>query len=160
MSAVGYHVVFDAARNGSQSLVLWMLIPVFPALFVILGWALAKSDDPQAVNKGKVFMLISGCGLALSLVATASNCVEYYRVRSALNGNDYRLVEGSVTDFDPMPHGGHGIESFKVGSTSFRYGSGWGSIVFNSDWNHGYIHSGALVRIAFRNGDILRIELK
>ena len=70
------------------------------------------------------------------------------------------MVEGTVEDFTPMPPGGHSIECFKVGKKSFQYGSGWGSIVFNSDSNHGYIHSSASVRITYRDEDILRVEIK
>jgi hypothetical protein len=32
-------------------------------------------------------------------------------------------------------------------------------MVFNSEWNRGYIHEGAQLRISYKNGDILRIEV-
>jgi hypothetical protein len=105
-------------------------------------------------------LLISVCGFAVSPVFFIGRYGEYRQAKKALPTGNYQVAEGTVEDFSPMPPGGHSIESFKVGKNSFQYGSGWGSIVFNSDWNHGYIHSGATLRITYRDGDILRIAVK
>lgn len=63
-----------------------------------------------------------------------------------------------MTNFIPMPPNGHSTESFNVSSSYFEYSSGWGSTSFNSEWNKGYIHNGAKVRITFLDKDILRVE--
>jgi hypothetical protein len=136
------------------------MIPIFALLPGLIGWALKDSDDPKEAFKGKFFLLLSGCGFALSLVLLIGNYAVYYRAKKALQIRDCQVVEGMVENFIPMPPGGHSIESFKVGQKSFQYGSGWGSTVLNSEWNHGYIHNGVEVRITYKDGDILRVEVR
>jgi hypothetical protein len=74
--------------------------------------------------------------------------------------HDYSITEGVVTDFIPMPPGGHASKSFRIDGVNFSYGSGFGSTVFNSEWNNGAIHNGVEARISYRGPDILRIEVK
>jgi hypothetical protein len=154
-----YRLIFDASQNGSV-LIVWMLIPLFAMLFGLLGWGLAKSSDEGFVSKGKIFMAIAACGLIFSIVLLLGNWNQYYQATRALRLGDYETVEGIVQDFVPMPPGGHATESFTVGNVPFHYGAGWGSIVFNSEWNHGNLRNGAHVRIAYKNEDILRIEVQ
>ncbi len=154
---MGYQVVFDASRNGSQ-LAIYLLFPFFALIPGIAGWALKDSTDPKESAKGKLFLLVSAVGFCFSLLFLAGNSSEYFRAKRALETGDYAVVEGTVRNFVPMPPGGHSTESFDIGRASFRYGSGWGSIVFNSEWNRGYLHDGAQLRIAYKNGDILRID--
>ena len=156
---MNYQVAFDVSQNSSQ-LAIWFFIPLFTLLPALVGWAVKDSDDPRLALKGKIFILVSGCGFALSLVMLVGNYAEYSRAKKALETGSYQIAEGTVSDFVPMPRGGHSIESFKVGDASFQYGSGWGSILFNSEWNSGYIHNGAQVRISYRDGNILRVEIK
>jgi hypothetical protein len=155
---VTYHLMFDASQNGSQ-LAVWFLVPLFPLIFLLIGWGLKGADDPQMVSKGKFFMLLSTLGFAFSIVLAVGNGAQYMLLKRALTRHDYHVIEGTVSDFVPMPRGGHATESFRIGTESFHYGSGWGSIVFNSEWNRGYIHNGAQVRLAYRGDDILRIEV-
>jgi hypothetical protein len=49
----------------------------------------------------------------------AGQIIEYRRGQKQLDDGNYRVVEGMVRDFIPMPPGGHSIESFKVGETPF-----------------------------------------
>ena len=156
---MNYHVVFDVSQNSSQ-LAIWAIIPVFALLPGLIGWALKGSSDPKGAFKGKFFLVISGCGFAFSLVLLTGRYAEFHQAKKALQTRNYQVAEGTVVDFVPMPPGGHSIERFKVGQTSFQYGSGWGSIVFNSEWNHGYIHNGAAVRITHTGEDILRVEVR
>jgi hypothetical protein len=156
---MNYRIAFDASQNGSQ-LVIWALLPMFAMFFGMIGWVIKTSGDPIAAAKGKLFMLISGAGLLISLMFFAAKYSEYRVAKRALEQREYVVVEGTVRGFVPMPPGGHSTESFKVGDVSFEYGAGWGSIVFNSEWNRGFIHDGTQVRISSRAGNILRIETK
>lgn len=156
---MNYHVVFDASRNASE-LAIYALAPLGVLLAALIGWALKGSSDPKEANKGKMFLLVAAVGLVFSLVLLVGNYSEYYRAKKALQAGDYQVIEGTVKNFVPMPSGGHSTESFDIDKTSFRYGSGRGSIVFNSEWNHGYIHNGVQARIAYKEKDILRIEIK
>jgi len=156
---MNYHVVFDASRNGSE-LAIFALAPIGVLLAASIGWALKGSNDPKEAIKGRMFLLLSAVGLVLSLVLLLGHYSEYYRAKKALQTGDYQVIEGTVKNFIPMPPGGHSTESFDIDKTSFRYGSGRGSIVFNSEWNHGYIHNGVQVRIVYKDEDILRIEVR
>ena len=159
VTTVGYQVVFDASKNGSQ-LAIWILPPIFSLLFAAIGWAMRDSGDRTLHQKGTFFVAISSCGFALSLVFVGANLAEYCRATNSLKRRDYRVAEGVITAFVPMPPQGHASESFKVGGSSFQYGSGWGSITFNSEWNHGFIHDGVQARITYKGDDILRVEVK
>src|SRR5262245_32431394 len=113
-----YQVVFDASRNGSQ-LAIFLAAPIFALIFVMIGLALKNSIDPKEAIKGKFFLAISGVGFLLSLVLIAGNSAEYYQAKRALQTGNYKVVEGTVRNFVPMPPGGHSTESFDIGGTSF-----------------------------------------
>jgi hypothetical protein len=85
---------------------------------------------------------------------------EYRSARKAFEIHSYSVSEGVVTDFIPMPPGGHSTESFKVNGVRFEYGSGWGSTMFNSEWNKGFIHNGVEARITYVAKDIIKVEVK
>jgi hypothetical protein len=156
---VNYYVVFDALRNGSQ-LAICLFIPLFLLVPGAVGWALKSSSDPHSIWKQKAFLFISIVSFGISLVVATISFVEYHQMTLVLAKGDYQVTEGIVKDFVPMPSSGHPVESFAVGETSFQYGSGWDSIVFNSAWNRGYIHNDAQVRITHRGVNILRVEVK
>ncbi len=59
-----------------------------------------------------------------------------------------------------MPPGGHANESFRINGVNFSYSGGFGSTVFNSEWNKGAIRDGVEARISYRGSDILKIEVK
>lgn len=105
-------------------------------------------------------MLVSTAVIAFSLLFFFSDYSEYHRAERALEQREVQMVEGVVTDFVAIPPGGHSTESFRVGNASFAYGAGWGSIMFNSERNHGFVHDGAQVRIRFVKADILRVETR
>jgi hypothetical protein len=159
MPADGYHVVFDVSRNVSQ-VVLWSLIPLVPLLVCWIGWGMRNSGDLLLAEKGLPFLILGGCAFALSLVMAGAACSEYFRATAEIKKHTCGVAEGTVSDFVPMPPGGHSIESFKLAGTSFQYGSGWGAITFNSAWNRGLIHDGTHARICYNAGGILRIETK
>jgi len=154
-----YRVVFDVSQNGSQ-LIVW----TFPLLFTLLsgaiGWALKKSGESPLAIKGIFLMIVAGCALLGSIAMFASSYSDFRLAKSALERGDYQVVEGTVTDFIPMPPAGHALEGFRVGDVSFKYSSGWGSTIFNADFNSGFIHDGAQVRITSVKGNILRVETK
>jgi hypothetical protein len=156
---MNYHVVFDASRNGSE-LAIFALPPIGVLLAASIGWALKGSSDSKEALKGRMFLSLSAVGFVLSLVLLLGHYSEYYRAKKALQTGHYEVIEGTVKNFVPMPPGGHSTESFDIDKTSFRYGSGRGSIVFNSESNHGYVHDGVQVRIAYKDEDILRVEVR
>lgn len=156
---MNYHIVFDALQNGSQ-LAICLFIPSFALVPGVVGWALKRSRDPLCELKGNIFLYISIASFGVALVVATISFAEYHQMKLALAQGDYQLTEGIVTEFVPMPPSGHPVESFSVGGSSFHYGTGWDSIVFNSGWNRGYIHNDAQVRITYRGIKILRVETK
>jgi hypothetical protein len=156
---VNYHIVFDALQNGSQ-LAICLFIPLFVLVPGVVGWVMKRSHDPHYELKGNIFLYISIASFGISLVVATISFSEYHQMKIALAQGDYQVTEGIVSEFVPMPPSGLPVESFSVGGSSFHYGSGWDSIVFNSESNRGYIHNGAQVRITHRGINIVRVEVK
>src|SRR5262249_18349695 len=154
-----YHVIFDASHNGSSLSIYW-LGPIAALIAVLIGKALVSSSETREVSKGKLFLVVASIGFCFLLLLFGGNYTLFYKTNRALLTGDYQSVEGTVQDFVPMPPGGHSIESFEVNKISFRYGSGVGSVMFNSEWNRGSIHNGVQVRIAYSGEDILRVEVR
>jgi hypothetical protein len=156
---MGYHTVFDVAQVSFQ----WWIpafIFIFASLFVGVGWALRTSGDKNYVLKGTIFQIVGGVGFLGALTFFVAIYGEYRNARNAIDSRSYSVAEGVVSDFIPMPHGGHSIESFVVNGVHFQYGSGWGSTTFNSEWNEGFIHDGVEARITYVGTDILKVEVK
>jgi hypothetical protein len=154
-----YRTVFDVTQNGF-AWSLPFLISMGAGIFLLLGWALRKSGDRDLSVKGMIFQGSGGIGFLGALVFLIAGYAEYHSASKALTDRDYSIAEGVVTEFIPMPPGGHANESFRVNEAGFSYGSGWGSTVFNSEWNKGFIHNGVQARITYRGSDILRVEGK
>ena len=157
--SLNYHIAFDALHNGSQ-LAVCLFIPLLALVPGVVGWALKRSHDPLCELKGNIFLYISIVSFGISVIGATISFAQYRQMKLALSSGDYQVTEGIVTDFVPMPPSGRPVESFRVGGSSFHYGSGWDSISFNSGWNHGYIHNDAQVRITHKGIKILRVEVK
>jgi hypothetical protein len=155
---MGYRTVFDVAQNGLQWWPLFGLI--FGALFTIVGLALKKPGDKDSALKATLFQLFGGMFILFALGFFASTYSEYRNARKALATHSYSISEGVVSDFVPMPPGGHSTESFAINGFRFEYSSGWGSTTFNSEWNKGFIHDGVQARITYVGKDIIRVEIK
>ncbi len=154
-----YHTVFDVTTVGFQ---WWipLLIFIFASLFIGVGWALKTSGERSSSGKGLPFQFVGGIGILAAVGFFLSIYSEYHSAVKALQTHDYSVTEGVVTDFVPMPAGGHAAESFRVNGVSFSYGGGWGSAVFNADWNTGFLHNGVQARITYHGRDILKVEVR
>src|SRR5215831_5776126 len=148
-----YHTVFDVTQVGFQ---WWipLLIFIIAALFVVIGWGVRTSGDRDSEFKGTFFQIGGAVGILGALGFFIFMYGEYHKARKALQTHTYSVSEGVVTDFIPMPAGGHSTESFVVNGVHFEYGSGWGSTTFNSGWNKGFIYNGVEARIAYVGKDI------
>jgi hypothetical protein len=156
---MGYRTVFDVTQVGFQ---WWipLLILIFGALFVSIGFAVRTLGDRDSSTKGALFQIVGAVGILGALVFSASMYEEYRTARKAFTTHSYSVSEGVVRDFIPMPPGGHSTESFEVSGVRFEYGSGWGSTMFNSEWNKGSIHNGVEARITYLGKDIIKVEVK
>src|SRR5262245_53756421 len=156
---LSYRVVFDISQNGNQLAILF-LGPIGALLFSLVGWALRQTDDNDSRTRGTFFLVFSAAGGALSIFAILLSYAQFATLKHHLKTGRFKVAEGIVQDFVPMPPGGHATESFRVGDVNFRYGYGSSSTTFTSGWNQGYLHNGAQVRIAYDGGEILRVEVK
>jgi len=156
---MGYRTVFDVTQVGFQ---WWipLLIFIFGGLFSVIGWAVRTSGEESYVAKGILFQVVGAVGLLAALGFLGSTYSEYHNAQQALANHNYSVSEGVVSDFVPMPPGGHATESFLVEGARFAYGGGWGSTIFNSEWNKGLIHNGVQARITHVGKDIIKIEVK
>jgi len=92
--------------------------------------------------------------------ATIPTMHETSAALSAFQRGDYELVEGPVTDFDPMPYEGHRPECFSVQDRRFCYSDYEISPGFHNAASHGGpIRAGLQVRIAYVGNTILRLEV-
>lgn len=79
---------------------------------------------------------------------------------TAHQNGDYQMVQGVVTDFHPMPYEGHQDECFSVQQERFCYSDYEITPGFHNSASHGGpIRAGLPVRIAYRNGLILRLDV-
>ena len=78
----------------------------------------------------------------------------------ALRDGRVSIIEGRVTDFVPMPYGGHPDEQFTVSGVRFSYSDYIVVPCFNNTTSHGGpIRDGLWVRLSYRGNCILKIEV-
>jgi hypothetical protein len=86
---------------------------------------------------------------------------DHEQSKAALRSGNSQVVEGSIEDFHPMPYTGHALERFKIQGVSFEYSDFDDSKAgFNHTLSHGGpLHGGMQVRLHYRDGRILQIEV-
>lgn len=83
-----------------------------------------------------------------------------WQAYAAYQKGDYRTVEGIVSDFHPMPYEGHQDECFSVQEQRFCYSDFDVGPGFHNAASHGGpIRTGLQVRISYREGRILRLDV-
>ncbi len=99
-------------------------------------------------------------GILWSATAGISTLSADWKEFAAYQKGDYQTVEGVVYDFHPMPYEGHQDECFSVQDQQFCYSDYEIAPGFNNATSHGGpIRSGLPVRIAYRDGRILRLDI-
>jgi hypothetical protein len=154
-----YHTVFDVLQNGVHCLTPFVIF-VAAGLFLLIGWVLRQSGERNSSSRGLMFQVVAGLGMLGALVFFSAAVSEYHTASKLLGDHRCSVVEGVVTNFVPMPPGGHGTETFSINGVVFSYGSGWGSTHFNSEWNGGTLHDGVHARITYFGANILKIEVR
>ena len=160
-----YRTVFDAADLGSTD---WSA-PALGMIFVVLGALLVFEKAfmqrvlPRPVPL-RTLMIVGWFVLIFALLWTAGGFVVAYRgywiVADNLRHGRYNVVEGPVTNFVPMPRGGHHNESFSVQDRRFTYSDYTVTAGFNNSASHGGpIREGLYVRITYSGNLILRLEI-
>lgn len=161
--AGGYVTVFDVTQNGYRQ---WSTA-AFGLIFVAVGLAL-----PTLIRSGifrkpapwmekwfpRVFLGFAIFWTATSFLATY---IGYRGAVHAIRSQQARFVDGTVSQFIPMPYTGHAMESFVVQSVRFEYSDYVVTAGFNNTTSHGGpIREGLPVRIWYRGNEILRLDVQ
>jgi hypothetical protein len=137
--------------------------PIQVLVFVIIGFLIdvflyrnAKTFERRNMMKLWLvgWILLGGLG-AGNVLYQYGKCAIWAR------NNDYQVIEGRVENFSPMPYGGHQNELFSVNNVTFEYSDfDLSKCGFNQTASHGGpIREKLQVRISYRDGHILKIEI-
>ncbi|MEK6347822.1 MAG: hypothetical protein V4764_10100 [Burkholderia sp.] len=127
-----------------------------------LPWSRLKSFSVESPREWLVLLiaLVVAVGAVMVLLDVRAARRNQQVLAGALARGEVQRVEGPVTDFVPMPYGGHGRERFCVGGTCFSYSDSQRTGGFHHTALHGGpIRSGAVVRVSYLRGTILRLEM-
>jgi hypothetical protein len=154
----GYRTVFDIGKKGFN---WWFPLAGVPFLLAgtVLIWLGKRNRWPLSRRLLGYFMV--AFSLFWSLAAFTSTYSEYHELRTAYRNGEFSVVEGTVTNFQPMPYEGHKDECFTVASHSFCYSDFMISAGFNNSASHGGpIRDGLPVRVSYVGGNIVRLEVR
>jgi hypothetical protein len=158
-----YRTVFDIATAGYKS---WSF-PAFGLIFVAIGALIvanrrnlpgAWSKRPKSSSAFSFFFL--GFAILWTVTSFMSTYAEYRSLTQADTKHESRVVEGTVTEFKPMPVTGHAMEKFCVSDTCFEYSDYIVTGGFNNTSSHGGpIRAGLQVRVTYVDNTIVRLEV-
>jgi|MudIll2142460700_1097286.scaffolds.fasta_scaffold65312_2 hypothetical protein len=164
--------VFDLVESGYRT---WSFA-TNGLIFIVIGSVLVLA--PYISKKYKIsyigfekrsykvfswFMLIFALfWTTTSFLGTFSN---YKRLKSTLTNGRYKIVEGPVENFDPMPYSGHKEESFTVNGIKFSFSDYIVTNAFNNTKSHGGpIDENSYVKIYYtvggKNNSILKLWIR
>ncbi|HKF49751.1 MAG TPA: hypothetical protein VKB38_20490 [Terracidiphilus sp.] len=152
-----YRLVFDIAQQGYK----WW----FPACglgIIAIGFVFHQLGKLGILRRpGRLFpYFFFGFACFWTIVVFVSTGSEYRRIRSAYRDGHYKVVEGVVTNFQPMPYSGHQDECFTVELQTFCYSDYSVTPGFNNTASHGGpIYEGLPVRVAYVGNVIVRLEV-
>lgn len=160
-----YETVFDASRqpfhNGSFLFVglIFSLVGAVmvcrPQAFEALGGGFSKLRERRLFSW---FIFIFSLGWLL--IAGTSIFLQNLESGGAAKQRNCAIAEGRVSDFHPMPPGGHDTERFKVGGVPFSYSDDVVTAGFHqSAARGGPIREGLPVRICYAGESILRLQV-
>lgn len=158
-----YTTVFDVTQSGFRQ---WWF-PASGLIFIAIGLALPAliragifQNVPPLMAKWfpRVFL---GFAIFWTLTSFVGTFGGYWSAVQTLRSNRAEVVEGIVTEFKPMPHTGHAMESFVVQGVRFEYSDYVVTAGFNNTTSHGGpIREGLPVKIWHSGGRILRLDVK
>jgi len=157
-----YHTVFTVLQQS----VPWQARFILPGiiLFGIIGAVIAIIQRRGRLSKSFIVLTAVVCAVFLLLASYTYNAPGvqdmYARAKDAYIQGQYSTVEGTVTNFHPMPYSGHQEETFSVNGMQFSYSDYVLIPCFNNTSSHGGpIREGLRVRIAYSGNCILKLEV-
>lgn len=165
-ASANYDLVFDLAQAGYRQ---WWF-PAFGLIFVFVGSLLVFAPQPMQRLlpygfQGKARRVFGwrflSFALLWSVVSFLSTYGLYLSLKHAEESGRFRVVEGKVQNFHPMPYGGHAMESFEVGGVQFSYSDYVVTAGFNNTASHGGpIRQGLPVRVSYVGNSIVKLEIR
>lgn len=157
-----YRAVFDISEAGFKS---WDF-SAHGIILIVVGILLVVFQDKFSFNNKypkfrKIFSYIFlGFSIFWTLTSFASTYYDYYHYSTEYMRGNYQVAEGYVTDFIPMPYGGHSQESFCVDNyPCFDYSDFLITAGFNNAKSHGgHISEGLPVRVSYIGNVIVKLE--
>jgi hypothetical protein len=156
---MSYTTIFDAS---SEPLRNWWF-PAIGLLFIVM--ILRQSSDPTKVgarlaDRPALQKFILAFAVVWTVIAALIVGTDNYKAAKALRTGDYKVAEGRVENFIAVPSYGKGDESFDVEGVHFAYSGYIITAGYNTYASHGgAIRAGLPVRIAYKEGEILRLEV-
>lgn len=160
-----YKIVFEVTQKGLD--IWWQLIlPVLVGLCVsFYNIKFNKSKSPKRKFTIAFGFVFAGFGLLLSLYTIPRQISQYSEWNQRYETGNFKTVEGTINDFNPMPKGGRSRESFVVDGQYFEYSDYEVHHGFNNTASHGgpIRYNGQRVRLGYVTIDerniILKIEM-
>ncbi len=159
-----FDTVFDVLRDAppiwppSQAAILNALAgpACIIAVFVVL--TIIRPRLRKALLVWVPLVLVAAAGPVT--LAVAGHAKQRSEAHAALRTGAYIEVEGVVEGLVPMPYEGHAEERFTVGGVTFAYSPFHPNGGFDHTVSHGGpIREGQHVKIAHRDGVILRVQI-
>ena len=161
MTVENYTVVFDVTQAGYRQ--WWFpavgLIFVALALPVVIYKFLRPSRKFRKLDRLLPFIIMP-IALLWPVVTFAVTFSDYIILRNGVRNGTCEIVEGTVSNFVPMPYQGHAVEHFVVNGHYYEYSDFRVMAGFNQTKSHGGpIDEGRRVRICDVRGEIARLEV-
>ena len=149
-------VLYEATGNFDFSFFIPVIMLVFIVVFpLIIKLKYKNNDKIDIVLTMRIVKLFCACvGLAVVLISVIVALAQYNMYRKtvgAYNRGEYKIVEGYVENFDPMPYSGHANESFEINGVKFEY-SDYNIVQgYNKTKSHGGVitHNGQHLKIGY-----------
>ena len=146
-------MVYDAANVGLDYWII-LMVPAGPCFMGLIYYF--RRNQRWAAT----FAVVWSIGW-IALGGVGAYNVNFQRLRCAqwVRSGEYRVVEGVVSDFHPIPATGHDSERFTVDGVRFEYSD---NDLSKGGFNNaaslgGPIKTGLRVKIAYNQGRILRL---
>ncbi|RSK45351.1 hypothetical protein [Hymenobacter rigui] len=153
--------VYDFANDAP--VLAHVLFVLLPLAILFLGWRYPSVkystkeettpfSDVDVRPPSRMLSIIIMCFAGIWIfILLPNSIIEYTHTKSVYKQKQYRTVTGIVTDFSPMPEGGHKYETFTVAGVPFSFSdfevADYG---YNNAASHGgVIRAGLPVRIAY-----------
>lgn len=161
-----YETVYDISDIGFRF--FWLPAAgaaiAFIGLLIACAPVLAVISLPSRWYRGSPRMfgiVIFVLGIFWTAASFAVINAEYLSLVRAFEEGNYKVVEGPVQNFHPMPFTPNGTESFEVGGLRFEYSDFELKDAHITTTVHaGPIEDGLFVRVAYTGNKILRLEIR